>query len=522
MLTARLVNGDDWLLVEGDIYEMKQLKLSFTKKINSWFIIKNKNEDADVEEKFMNNVGIMPVGLWGELINICQRFGFSISFLDDFEKRVKNKNVTYDMFSQYIDGLFENSSIKPRGYQMEGVFSVIENRRCCIEVSMSGGKTLMSYMMFRFMKDVLHLNHILFITPKTNLTTQSADKFILYDSQNQLLTDWTYSEVHSKSKKKDEYDDNIVFGNYQSLHRKKDDFFKKFDAVIVDECHHAVSYSIRKILRKCVNASYKIGMTGTLPEEDSYDRFVIESYLGPVVYKLSSYELINVEKSATPVHILSIFMRYLDYDKLKELYEMRATSKSDDPTIGNVILSKEKSVARESSLRVNYICDLLMKTTKNTLVIFSDVENCYGKRIYDRIRELSEKNCFYIDGNTKTNIRDEIKQAMEDDLGGNTIIVASMGCFSEGIDIANMWNIFLVETTKSDTILAQLLGRGMRQFEGKEKTIMIDFVDDYRFGGGFYEDNYLYKHGVKRMQIYSNRGFPCKSTFVDLRQNSLF
>ena len=97
-----------------------------------------------------------------------------------------------------------------------------------------------------------------------------------------------------------------------------------------------------------------------------------------------------------------------------------------------------------------------------------------------------------------------------------------MGCFSEGIDISNLWNIFLVETTKSDTILAQILGRGMRKFEGKDKTIMIDFVDDFRFGGGYYNDNYLFRHGMERIEIYKRRGFPCNTFEINLTQKSLF
>ena len=522
MLEARLTDDLQRIHVSGDALEMQQLKIAFTKKINSWFIIKNKNPNVVVDEKFMNSIGLIPVGLWIDLINTCKKFGYQISFLDDFEKKIKNNTVSYETFEQYINTLYQNSSKKPRDYQMEGVYRMIEYKKACMEVSTSGGKTFMAYMLFRFMKDFLHYNHILFITPKTDLTTQSADKFIEYDTANQMLTDWTWSEVHSKAKKKETYDDNIVFGNYQSLCKKKPEFFEKFDAVIVDECHHATSVSIRKIVRKCVNAEYKIGMTGTFPKEDSYDAFVLASYIGPVVFRLSSYELIEQKKSATPVYINAFFLKYLDESTLSELFNMRNVNKKDDPTLGSRLLNYEKDVARNSTLRLRYICDMIEKTTKNTLVIFSDVENGYGKRIYDRVKEESDKTVFYIDGNIPPNVREEMKQYMESDISGNTIIVASMGCFSEGIDIANMFNIFLVETTKSETILAQILGRGMRMFEGKDKTIMIDFVDDFRYGNGKYHDNYLYMHGIERLGLCKARGFYCNSFEIDLRQKALF
>lgn len=522
MVTARLTDDLQWIHVEGDALEMSQLKLAFTKKINSWYIIKSKNPNAIVDEKFISAFGLIPTGLWIDLINICKKFNYQLTFLDDFDLKIRDTMLSYESFERYIDTLYQNSPKHPRDYQMEGVFRMLEYRKCCVEVSTSGGKTLMAYMLFRYMIDQLKLKHILFITPKTNLTTQSADKFIGYDSENQMLSDWTYGEVHSRAKKKETYDETIVFGNYQSLCRKKPDFFEKFDAVIVDECHHATSLSIRKIVKKCVNADYKIGMTGTFPKQDSYDAFVLSSFIGPVVYRLSSHELIDNKKSATPVYINMFFLKYLDNETLGELYKMRAVNKKDDPAMGSRLLMKEKDVARQSTMRLRYICDMIGKTTKNTLVIFSDVENGYGRRVYDRVRETTDKQVFYIDGGISTDVRAEMIRAMEDDLDGNTVIVASMGCFSEGIDIANVFNIFLVESTKSETILAQILGRGMRMFEGKDKTIMIDFVDDFRYGSGYYEDNYIFKHGVERFEIYKSRGFACSMFEIDLRQHALF
>ena len=641
--------------------EVQQVELSFTKKIDSWFIIKAKNKDAIVDEKFMNRYGIIPVGLWMELINTCRSFGYNLVFLDDFNEHIKDTTITKETFVSYIQRLFQNNSThQPRDYQYDGVYNIIAYKRCCMEVATSGGKTLMAYMFFRFIKDFCHYKHILFITPKTNLTMQSADDFREYDRECQMLSDWTCSEVHGKTKKKETYDENIVFGNYQSLCKKNQDFFDKFDAVIVDEClhpytmihmanntyrcikdvvpgdfvytynestktkeihevetvyknlsehkeiyeiyfdnysliritgnhkvlvntgvwervdelnendiimsfyekdknvsilsikkisytgdvynlriksddpnlnhnyfaedfcvsncHHTVSKSIRHIIKKCRNAKYTVGMTGTFPEDGSYKSFTIQSYIGPVVFRLPSYDLINEKKSATPVYVNSIEMKYLEEDKLKALYDIRSVSKKDDPTIGNKILATEREIVRDSAIRLNYICGIIGKTTKNSLVIFSDIQNSYGKKVYNRIRETSDKVCFYIDGETQPNIREQMKDSMEEDLTGNTVIVASMGCFSEGINIKNVWNIFLVETTKSDNILAQILGRGMRQFDGKDRTMMIDFVDDFRYGNDFYSDNYLYKHGKARQEIYTKRGFPCNVITVDLNE----
>ena len=103
MLEARLTDDLQRIHVSGDALEMQQLKIAFTKKINSWFIIKNKNPNVVVDEKFMNSIGLIPVGLWIDLINTCKKFGYQISFLDDFEKKIKNNTVSYETFEQYIN-----------------------------------------------------------------------------------------------------------------------------------------------------------------------------------------------------------------------------------------------------------------------------------------------------------------------------------------------------------------------------------------------------------------------------------
>lgn len=521
MVNARLTPDNKWIVVTSDIdMEMKQLKLCFTKRINDWFIIKKKFPYANIDETFMNAYGMIPVGLWLELVNCCKKYGYSLTFADDFNCRIKNCNITQDDFTQYVNKIFEKSDITPMPYQVEGIYNILSYKNCCVEVSTSGGKTLMTYILFKFATEVLGIKHILYVTPKTMLTTQSADKFALYDEQNKLESSWTYNEIHSGAKKKDEYNETIVFGNYQSLCKKKPSFFEKYEMVIIDECHHSSAKSIRSIISRCSKAQYKIGLTGTFPKEDTYDNYILQSYLGPIVFRLTSFDLINKENFATPVHVGVIELKYLDDEKRKALYQLRLNKDKDDPTAGAKLYNMEKQLARESKLRFNYICNMVMNTTKNSLVIFSDVQNEYGSKIYNRIKEGSDKNVYYIDGSTPSKNRDVIKQFMEDDDEGNTIIVASMGCFSEGIDIANLWNIFLVESTKSDIILAQLLGRGMRRHPKKDKTMMIDFVDDMRCGQGYYSENYLFRHGKERQSIYKKKGFPYKAFGVDLAYTS--
>ena len=180
--------------------------------------------------------------------------------------------------------------------------------------------------------------------------------------------------------------------------------------------------------------------------------------------------------------------------------------------IGIKTYNIERKLVVESRKRLNYVVDFIGKTSKNSLVLFQSVKDEYGKQIWNLLREKnSDKEVFYVDGDTSENLREEYKSRMA--TGANKILVATYGTFSTGISINNLHNIFLVESYKSEILIKQSLGRGMRKMEGKEKVNIIDFVDD--FSTNKYQ-NYLMKHGDARIQIYKNESFEYKIYKVKL------
>jgi superfamily II DNA or RNA helicase len=170
---------------------------------------------------------------------------------------------------------------------------------------------------------------------------------------------------------------------------------------------------------------------------------------------------------------------------------------------GNEIYNLERKLVIESRVRLNYITDFINKTSKNSLVLFQSVKEEYGKQIWNLLRELNgDREAFYVDGDTSEALREEYKRRMS--VGANKVLIATYGTFSTGISINNLHNIFLVESYKSEILIKQSLGRGMRKMEGKEKVNVIDFVDD--FSTGKYK-SYLTKHSLERIEIYKKEGF---------------
>jgi superfamily II DNA or RNA helicase len=159
--------------------------------------------------------------------------------------------------------------------------------------------------------------------------------------------------------------------------------------------------------------------------------------------------------------------------------------------------------------------------------LFSDVNvNNYGRKIYDYLKDNSDKDVYYADGNTKSDAREYIKQRMEEDTTGNTVFVGSTGCFSEGIDVGNLWYIILANSVKSQYIVRQFIGRGMRRFPGKDKVVIFDIVDDLRYAHRFDKDslknNYMWKHHLERNKIYREQKFPVYEMKVDYKNQKLF
>jgi superfamily II DNA or RNA helicase len=260
----------------------------------------------------------------------------------------------------------------------------------------------------------------------------------------------------------------------------------------VDEAHQTKTTSVKNIIEKCKDSEYRFGLSGTVQEDNSADFSTIVALLGPMVKSIPPKFLFK-EGYATPVKFKIIVLDYKNEEIKSKLYDVRRGKQIE----GSQILALEKNVVLQSRARFNFIVGLVEKTGKNTLVLFSNVKDQYGKRMYDWLRENTDKTCFYVDGSVSKEHRDFYKKEME--AGENRVLIASFTTFSTGISIKNIHNIVFVESYKSEIIVKQSIGRGMRQLEGKDSFTIIDIVDDLSYHK---HANYLYKHGKARLEFY--------------------
>lgn len=499
MLKFKVSEDQQWMvLIESpDEIEKKQIEISLTKKIHNFYfhpLVKRKLWDGNI--CFVEKKGAfwkVPIGLWRELMQIGDDYNIKIEIegLD----RIIIKDLSLEEFTDWVNEFFKDSSMKPRDYQIETSWKLIKYRYSVSEIATSSGKTLISFMIFAYLKSKGLIRKFMMIAPNTNLVIQASEDFDDYGLEKLGVK---IQQIGGGSKLRPGCD--LIIGTFQSLVKQEEDFFSDVDAVFVDEAHHTNSMSIKKIVAKCMHSKWRYGLTGTLTKRGTADYLTIQQFLGPLVVEIPPSFLFN-NNYATPVSIKIVVMDWLEEEYKEKLSDLKIDNSNNIE--GNDLYNIERKLVVESKKRLNYIVDFICRTSKNSLVLFQSVKDEYGKQIWNLIREkTNDKEVFYVDGDTDENLREEYKSRMT--VGSNKILVATYGTFATGISINNIHNIFLVESYKSEVLIKQSLGRGMRKMEGKEVVNVIDFVDD--FSTPRYQ-NYLIKHSEVRLQIYKKEGF---------------
>jgi superfamily II DNA or RNA helicase len=353
----------------------------------------------------------------------------------------------------------------------------------------------------------------LIVVPNISLVGQTAEKFDMYAQPDKK---WNVCTIGGKDKfTQERFDESeIVISTYQSLINLPVQLLRSFTVVQVDEVHKGKSASIQDILLSCINWEYRLGLSGTVKlDEEFSDFFKVQEIVGPLVMVLSAKHLIDNEYSPN-IKIKIIELKYDENDdQIQKYWHLKEHSKSmynDAKDFGRDMLAIEKGIIFESKERLDFISDLAKKVNKNTLILFSDVKNGYGKLIQKKLLEWNA-NTFYIDGEVDSRDRDEFKEVLESQ--DNVIIVASFGTFATGLDTKNLYHIILAESIKSEITLRQAIGRGMRKLAGKTKVLVWDLVD--QLGG------YSIRHAKVREEIYKEQKFEISENKVDLTKKRL-
>lgn len=436
---------------------------------------------------------LLPIGLVKDLIAwfVSQKTTFQ---LEGFRDQEFFEPLDEEQYKAQIKENMAHAPFEIRDYQDRAVRAALSNHRGILLSCTSSGKSLM---LFNIIKSIRKQNfkNILLIVPNIMLVDQMYDDFESYGWQN------LDKEVERLGGGHEAYFDKpVLISTWQSLQNKEADFFEKFDALFIDECHGSKASVLSKLTKQCINARFKIGTTGTLPTDKS-DLLQIKSVLGDVIFELKSKELIDVGV-LTKIQIANVIAKYPpEFVKMNKSRsypeEVKMVEEYEDR---NKVL---KLIIDHTDPKHNIL--LLVNHLKHVKLLQEWIE-----------KEYPDKKVSVITGAVSGDERSEIRKGIEEEDG--TILLATYATMSTGVNMPKLHDVILYSNSKSKIKVLQSIGRGLRKHATKNLIVLYDVADDlsYKTRTGRVVDNYLMKHWKERMSYYKEQEFPTITTTINL------
>lgn len=431
-------------------------------------------------------------GLLSYLNEFCESRGYNFEYQDGLD--VSNEYSVYHAkkFIEELNIHARGEPIEVREHQIEAFIHAMQNRRALLLSPTASGKSLIIYLIFQQLYKYQNLKGLV-IVPTTSLVEQLYSDFADYNNDN--MEPYLHRIYQGKEK---DTDKPLTISTWQSLYKMPKEYFEQFDYIIGDEAHLFKAQSLTTILTSCVNAKYRIGLTGTLDGTKTH-KLVLEGLFGPVRKVITTRELID-NKQVSDFEIKCLVLKHDDDVCLR----MKDATYQEEI---QYLISNEN--------RNKLIKNLAVSLGNNTLILYQMVDK-HGQILYDMIKDtknIGDRKVFFIHGGTDVVDREEVRRIME--IENDAIIVASFGTFSTGINIRNLHNIIFASPSKSRVRNLQSIGRGLRQSEGKEKAILYDIADDLRYKKHM---NFTLKHFVERTKIYNEEKFSFKIYKIGLKK----
>ena len=376
-----------------------------------------------------------------------------------------------------IEGKYWDIGIKLRDYQEEAVLSGLKRQRGVIIVPTGGGKT---YIASAILKGFLSHSCVYLVH---RLVLLNQVRLVLKESLKEKVGCISGKEIDIDGRR-------VVVAMVQSLsvkgryegHIKQ--WMKTVKVSIIDECHHSASKIFSSVLRMFENMVVKIGLTGTLPE-DEITSLKIRGLLGDVLYKVPVNELVDRKYIVVPkVQMIegdwSVGLRSL-FDNIKWTgFGVERKIWDKIRTVGII----QNQVRNDKIIQI--VNEYRDKRVSGILIIVDMIE--HGQILSDRLNVP-----FVWSGSEeKVELFDQFKN-------GKISTLVCSPVLEEGIDVRGIKVIVICGGGKSKIKLLQRIGRGMRKQVGKFDVEIIDFFDS--------EIPLLERHSKSRLKIYKDEGY---------------
>jgi len=421
-------------------------------------------------------------GLINYLTDWAKEKGYHYEYLESQHfghPKDQNDLITPESVVGFVKAL--RLPVKVRDYQYAAIYESLRYNRALLLSPTASGKSLMIYSLVRFHVNVKR--NVLIIVPTTSLVEQMYKDFKEYG--------WNVKDhCHRIYGGKEKYTDHdVVISTWQSIYKEPRKWFERFDVVIGDEAHLFKAKSLTAIMNKLHSCKYRIGFTGTLDGTEC-NQLVLEGVFGKCSKITRTSDLMKkgyVAKLKVEVIVLKhdeqIFEGYQD----------------------------EMEYLCEHEQRNHFIRNLVCDLKGNTLVLFNYVEK-HGLPLYEMINSHTDRPVHLVYGGVDVDDREQIRKLVEHE--NNSIIVASYGTFSTGINIRRLHNLVFASPSKSRVRNLQSIGRVLRNSRDKVEATLYDIADDISRDNG---KNYTLLHLFERLKIYKEENFNYEIVEIKLK-----
>ena len=331
----------------------------------------------------------IPIGLLPMLLKFCDSYGYDYKF--DFDVNEMSTDIKMEDVEKFTSILMKDQDKELYDYQLDSVHRAIANKRGVILSPTGSGKSLVIYSIVRFL--IATDKKVLLVVPSISLVEQMYSDFEEYGWKNVYNS---VSKLHNKIKP--DFRKDVLITTWQSIVNRKGPFFEKYGALLIDETHGAKSKSIQSISKKCVNADFRLGFTGTLPSEEA-DTLNIQGSIGPVIFRQKSKELID-RGILSKIAIANLILKYPDKISKRNL-------RRPYPEEVDTIINYEK---RNEALKYVFDC---VKDGQNVLILCKLIDHI--KNLESFLKEnLGDKfDIRSIYGKIPAKEREEIRNEIE-------------------------------------------------------------------------------------------------------------
>ena len=309
--------NESYIFIECDLTEAIDLKNHFSFYADNYFWSPKYKSGVWDGKIYLFDIkkGLLPIGLYHELKKYLENH--EINYVSDpaFDRR--GGKLTPEKINDFSQKIIKYEN-EPRYYQTNAVRFALYEKRGVVLSPTASGKSLIAFLVFNIIQYIYRDYKFLLIVPTTSLVEQMTGDFVDY-GKNFCDYNQHIQKIYSGQERKS--DKSIVISTWQSLQNMPVEYFAQFNCVICDEGHTASAVELSNIMLQCVNAEYKLAMSGTL-KESKVNQLQLVGLFGRIYKTAKTSELMS-QGFLSKLKIVSIALGY----PTEERHRVSATSK---------------------------------------------------------------------------------------------------------------------------------------------------------------------------------------------------